>query len=98
MGAEPSEVVEAVAASSPPPSTTLLALLQRAASKGLSDLLLSRLLIDCIDPAYAEESAGRCADPHVLPPLVVGSLASRPLAEVVRVWLRAMAPSPSQVR
>ena len=95
LGAEPSKVVEAVARRSPPPSTTLLTQLQRAASKGLSDLLLARLLADCIDPAYTEESAGRCADRHVLPPLVVESLASRPLAEVVRVWLRAAAPSPS---
>lgn len=95
LNAEPAEVVNAVVAMASPPSPTLLNQLKRAASKGLGDLLLGRLLTACIDRAHSGDAGDRQHECHLLSPLRVESLASHPLTEAVRRWLRAVLPSPS---
>ena len=88
LHAEPSDVIQAVAALSPAPSSKLLAHWRRLTARGVTDLLLSSVLTDYIDPAYAEGAAERSADRHPLPPLVVDSLTPNALSAAVRAWLR----------
>lgn len=95
LAAEPSAVIAAVSALSPSPSQTLLTQLKRAASRGLNDLLLGRLLTDCVDQAVTDGSGLLAADRQVMCPLRSESLAPHPLAAAVRDWLRTAAPSPS---
>ena len=85
---ELSDVVQAVAALSPVPSSKLLAHWRRLTARGVTDLLLSSVLTDYIDPAYAEGDAERSIDRHSLPPLVVDSLTPNALLAAVRAWLR----------
>ena len=87
LSAETAEVLQSVAALSPAPSSKLLAHWRRLTAKGATDRLLSDVLTEYIDPAYAEGAAERSADRHSLPPLVVGSLAPNALAAAVRAWL-----------
>lgn len=79
-------LTQAVAALSPTPSSRLLAHWRLLAVKGVTDLLLSSVLTDYIDPAYAEGAAERSTDRHSLPPLVVDSLAPSALAAAARAW------------
>lgn len=95
LAAEPSELIEAVAALSPPPGRSLLMQLKRAASRGLSDLLLGRLLTECVDSAIPARTVLRVADRHVMGPLRSESLAPHLLAAAVRDWLRTAAPDTS---
>ena len=88
LHAEISTVFQSVAALSPVPSGKLLAHWRRLTAMGATDLLLSSVLTDYVDPAYAEGAAERSADRHSLPPLVVGSLTPSRLASAVRAWLR----------
>ena len=85
---ELSDVVQAVAALSPVPSSKLLAHWRRLTARGVTDLLLSSVLTDYIDPAYAEGTAERSTDRNSLPPLVVDSLTPNALLAAVRTWLR----------
>ena len=87
LHAEISEVVQTIAALSPAPSGKLLAHWRRLTERGVTDLLLSSVLTDYIDPAYAEGVAERSADRHLLAPLVVDSLTPSRLASAVRAWL-----------
>lgn len=83
---EPSKFLRAVASLSPPPSSNLLAQWRRLAASGVSDLLLSSVLKDHVDVAYAEGTAKRCGNRHRLPPLVVESLEPSAMAAAVRAW------------
>jgi tRNA 2-selenouridine synthase len=88
LHAEISEVVQVVTALLPAPSSKLLAHWRRLTERGVTDLLLSSVLTDYIDPAYAEGAAERSIDRHSLPPLVVDSLTPNALLAAVRAWLR----------
>ena len=88
LHAEISDVVQTMAALSPAPSSKLLAHWRRLTARDATDLLLSSVLTDYIDPAYAEAAAERSADRHSLPALVVDSLTPSRLASAVRPWLR----------
>ena len=88
LHAELSDLIQAVAALSPTPSSKLLAHWRRLTAKGVTDLLLSSVLTDYIDPGYADRAAERTAARHSLPPLVVDSLAPSALAAAARAWLR----------
>jgi tRNA 2-selenouridine synthase len=98
LAAEPSTVIEAAAGLSLSPSQTLLTQWKRAASKGLSDLLLGRLLTDCVDPAVADGTGLCAADRHVMCSLRSDSMAPRPLTAAARDWLSTVAPSRPWVR
>ena len=87
LHAEPSDVIQAVTALSPAPSGKLLAHWRRLIARGSTDLLLSSVLTDYVDSAYAEGAAERSADRYSLPPLVVDSLTPSRLASAVRAWL-----------
>ena len=87
LHAELSDLIQAVAALSPTPSSKLLAHWRLLAVKGVTDLL-SSVLTDYIDPAYAEGAAERSTGRHSLPPLVVDSLAPSALAAAARAWYR----------
>jgi tRNA 2-selenouridine synthase len=88
LHAEPSEVIEVVAALSPRPSDHLLTQWRRLTARGVTDRLLSSVLTDFIDPAYAEGAAERSIDRSSLPALVVDSLTANALLAAVRAWLR----------
>ncbi|MDL2338742.1 MAG: rhodanese-like domain-containing protein [Pseudomonadota bacterium] len=88
LHAEISVVLQSVAALSPAPSSKLLAHWRQLTAGGVTDLLLSSVLTDYIDPAYAEGAAERSADRHSLHPLVVDSLTPNALLAAVRAWLR----------
>jgi tRNA 2-selenouridine synthase len=88
LHAEISAVFQSVAALSPAPSSKLLVHWRRLTARGATDLLLSSVLTDYIDPAYAEGAAERSADRHALAPLVVDSLTPNALSAAVRAWLR----------
>ena len=88
LHAEISAVFQSVAALSPAPSGKLLAHWRRLTERGVTDLVLSSVLTDYIDPAYAEGAAERSIDRQSLPPLVVDSLTPNALLAAVRAWSR----------
>ena len=85
--AEPSEVIGAVAALSPRPSDHLLTRWRRQIAAGVTDCLLSSVLADYIDLAYAEEAAERSKNRRLIAPLVVESLKRNSLFAAVQAWL-----------
>ena len=87
LHAEISDVIQVLTVLSPAPSGKLLLHWRRLTAKGVTDPLLSSVLTDYIDPAYAEGAAERSIDRHSLPPLVVDSLTPLRLASAVRAWL-----------
>ena len=95
LHAEPSDVIQAMAALSPALSSKLLAQWRRLAAKSITDVLLASVLSDYIDPTYADEAAERSVERHALPALAVDSLAPSALAASVRVWLQAPIPGPA---
>lgn len=97
LAADPSAVISALSALSPPPCQDLLTQLQRAAPKGINDLLLERLLAECVDPAVEYGFRSAVSDRRVMPPLKIESLAPNPLKAAVRSWLRTVALGPTAV-
>ena len=95
LHAEPSEVIEAVAALSPRPSDHLLTQWRRLAAEGITELLLGSVLTDYIDLAYADEAVERSTERHALPALAADSLAPSALAASVRAWLAVPTPDPA---
>jgi tRNA 2-selenouridine synthase len=95
LTAESSEVVHAVAIKSHQPGGTVLEQWQHLATEGTTDLLLSRLLGEGIDPFYAAEVADRAARRHALPALTADSLAPGALVETVRAWLQGTLSHPA---
>jgi tRNA 2-selenouridine synthase len=69
------------------PSAAALARWRELAAQGLTGLLLAGLLTEGLDKVYEAERAERALRQHALPPLVVASLATVPLAEAVRRWM-----------
>ena len=97
LAADPSAVISALSALSPPPSQDLLMQLQRAAPKGINDLLLGRLLTECVDPAVEYGFRSAESDCRVMSPLKIESLAPNPMKAAVRSWLRTVALGPTAV-
>ena len=95
LNAEPSEVIEAVAALLPHPSDHLLTQWRRLATKGITEMLLGSILSDYIDRVYAEEAMERFTARHSLPALAADSLAPGALVASVRAWLPIPASSPA---
>ena len=95
LHAEPSEVIEAVAALSARPSDHLLTQWRRLAAKGITELLVGSMLSDYIDRVYADDALARSTERHALPALAAESLAPSALAASVRAWLPAPASDPA---
>ena len=95
LTAESSEVVHAVAMNLHQRGGTVPEQWQHLATEGTTDLLLSRLLGEGIDPFYAAEVADRAARRHALPALTADSLAPGALVDTVRAWLQGTLSHPA---
>jgi hypothetical protein len=69
------------------PDAALTARWRDLATRGSSELLLSSLLSERLDPIYEEGRTGRKGRQHGLPALVVASLDIGTLHEAVRRWM-----------
>jgi tRNA 2-selenouridine synthase len=80
-------LLQAVSSLGPMPDAALTARWRDLATRGSSELLLSSLLSERLDPIYEEGRTGRKGRQHGLPALVVASLDIGTLHEAVRRWM-----------